>query len=225
MAKILLVEEDTQLAKKLSDWLSSENHSVDVVNDGTEALRRLEDYKFDLVILSADLPQLSGIEVCKKYREAGGNSRIMMTSQKATSDRRITALDTGADDFMAKPFDMAEASAHVRALLRRPMPLTGDFVQVGDLMLETATFRVLKNGREINLVPKEFALLEFLMRHPNRVYSSEALISRVWPTDSEASPDTVRTHITRLRKKLDGDTESGMLKTIHGLGYKLEAGS
>lgn len=117
---------------------------------------------------------------------------------------------------------MKELSARIRALLRRPVALTGSVLQVGELSLEPTTFKVSRSGKEINLLPKEFALLEFLMRHPNQVFSAEALLDRVWSSDSESSPETIRTYIKRLRKKIDQQGEPSMLSTVHGVGYKLD---
>jgi DNA-binding response OmpR family regulator len=138
-------------------------------------------------------------------------------------ESRIEGLDAGADDYLGKPFELSELSARLRALLRRPAQYGGKILTVRSIVLETDTYRVTVDGKEVTLLPKEFALLEFLMRHPNQVFSSEALIDRVWPSDSEASPDTVRTYVNRLRKKLDVEGQSSAIRTIHGIGYKLDA--
>ena len=223
MAKILVVEDDRELAGVIEDWLKADNHSVDVAHDGRDASYRMRQYQYDLAILDWELPEMSGVEVCKKYRAGSGTMPvIMLTGRKATEDK-ISGLDAGADDYLTKPFELGELSARVRALLRRPSQFTGGTLKVRNLTLESETFRVTIDDKEVYLLPKEFALLEFLMRHPGQVFSSEALIERVWPSDSEASPDTVRTHLTRLRKKLDQEGQPPLFRTVHGMGYKLDA--
>lgn len=223
MAKILVVDDDTELAGLVQDFLVAENHSVDMVHDGREAADRLKFYQYDVVILDWDLPKLSGIETCKQFRASGGATPVIMLTGKKMVEDKITGLDAGADDYVTKPFEMGELSARIRALLRRPAAATGNILRARDLVLETDKVRLTRNGQEIYLVPKELALLEFLMRHPDYVFSSEALINRVWPSDSEASPDTVRTYINKIRKKLDREGEPSYLRTVHGLGYKLDA--
>jgi DNA-binding response OmpR family regulator len=223
MPKVLVVDDNTELAVLIHDFLLAENHAVDMVHDGQEAADRLKYYSYDVVILDWDLPKLSGVEVCKSYRASGGATPVIMLTGKKELEDKITGLDAGADDYLTKPFEMGELSARIRALLRRPAAATGNTLKVRELVLETDKMRLTRGDEEIYLVPKELALLEFLMRHPDHVFSSEALIARVWASDSEASPDTVRTYINKLRKKLDRPGEQSYLRTVHGLGYKLES--
>jgi len=143
----------------------------------------------------------------------------MLTAKTATGEK-ISGLDAGADDYLTKPFDVGEVSARVRALLRRPAALTGNVLKLGQIVLERDTHRVTKTGEEIQLLPKEFALLEFFMRHPSQVFSAEALLDRVWASDSEASPETIRTYIKRLRQKIDNKETPSLIQTVHGVGYK-----
>lgn len=222
MAKILLVEDEPDISVIISEWLKNEHHVVELVETGDDALDRLKFYKFDIVILDWMLPGLSGIEVCKAYRAAGGMTPILLLTAKKHVDEKEQGLDAGADDYLTKPFEMKELSARIRALLRRPSAFSGSVLQVGDLQLEPNTFKVTRNGAEISLLPKEFALLEFMMRHPNQVFSAEALLDRVWSSDSEASPETIRTYIKRLRKKIDIEGQPSILSTVHGVGYKLD---
>lgn len=223
MAKILIVEDDPELSGVLQDWLVSEHHVVDTVDDGTEADQLLRHYAFDLVVLDWDLPGMLGVEVCRQFRSRGGSTPILMLTGKGEIKDKTTGLDAGADDYLTKPFHPDELSARVRALLRRPAPVTAtNELKAGDLVLEPGTYRVMRAGKDIRLLPKEFALLEFLMRHPNVVFSAEALIDRVWSSDSDASPDTVRTNIKRLRQKIDTEGQRPMIATVHGVGYKLE---
>jgi len=218
MAKILVVEDDLELSGVIGDWLAAENHSVDIVHNGQEARDRLKHYNYDMAILDWQLPVITGVELCKGYRASGGTMPILMLTGLRAVENRIEGLDAGADDYLMKPFELSELSARMRALLRRPAQYGGKTLKARNITLETDTYRVMVGDKDITLLPKEFALLEFLMRHPNQVFSSEALIDRVWPSDSEASPDTVRTYVNRLRKKVDAD----VIRTIHGIGYKLE---
>jgi DNA-binding response OmpR family regulator len=224
MAKILIVEDEPDLAEPVRAYLTHEHHLVEVVDDGLEALERLRFYKYDLIILDWMLPGMHGVEVCKNFRQSGGTTPILMlTSRKQTNDK-ITGLDAGADDYLTKPFDVQEISARVRALLRRPQAVTSNVLTARNIILETSTFRVTRDGTEISLLPKEFALLEFFMRHPNQVFSAEALLDRVWSSESEASPETIRTYIKRLRQKIDIKGEkNSIIATVHGVGYKLDA--
>jgi DNA-binding response OmpR family regulator len=223
MAKILLVEDEPDFSILIGEYLKTEHHVVEAVETGEDALDRLRFYKYDVVILDWMLPQLSGLEVCKRYRGTGGTTPILLLTAKKHVDEKEQGLDAGADDYLTKPFEMKELSARIRALLRRPQAFSGSVLQVGNLVLEPNTYRVTRSGDDISLLPKEFALLEFLMRHPNQVFSAEALLDRVWSSDSEASPETIRTYIKRLRKKIDLDGQPSILSTVHGVGYKLDA--
>jgi DNA-binding response OmpR family regulator len=168
------------------------------------------------------MPGMSGVEVCRQYRNSGGRALVLMLTGRDHVADKTQGLDAGADDYLTKPFHPDELSARLRALLRRAGSVGSTQLQAGDVVVHPASFKVLKNGKEIQLLPKEFALLEFLMRHQNEVFSSEALLERVWPSESEASPETVRVHITRLRSKIDEPGQPSMIKTVHRVGYKLE---
>lgn len=221
MAKILIVEDEVELAEKLRDWLMFEKHIAEVMHDGAEALAALKLYDYDLIILDLNLPTLSGMQICTEYRSSGGRSPILMlTGRKDISDKE-RGLDVGADDYLTKPFDTRELSARVRTLLRRPATFTGTILQAGDIALDPTSHRVTKRGEEIQLQPLEFALLEFQMRHPNQVYSPDTLLNRVWGTHSEAAVDTLRTYIKTLRKKIDEDGQPSLVQTVFGVGYRL----
>jgi DNA-binding response OmpR family regulator len=223
MAKILIVEDEPDLSEPVRAYLTHEHHLVEVVGDGLEAMERLRFYKYDVIILDWMLPGMQGVDVCKNFRTNGGTTPILMlTSRKQTQDK-IAGLDAGADDYITKPFDVQEISARVRALLRRPQVVNSNVLRARNLVLETSTFKVMRDEQDIQLLPKEFALLEFFMRHPNQVFSAEALLDRVWSSESEASPETIRTYIKRLRQKIDTDTQPSIISTVHGVGYKLEA--
>lgn len=221
MAKILLVEDEPDIAELVVVWLTQDHHAIDVVNNGEDALSLLAVYQYEAIILDWMLPGLSGVEVCRKFRNQGGTTPILMLTAKKHVDEKEAGLDAGADDYLTKPFELKELSARIRALLRRPSAFSGTVLKVGPIVMDTATYKVTKVNEVIQLLPKEFALLEFFMRHPNQIFSAEALLDRVWTSDSEASPETIRTYIKRLRKKIDEEGKQSMLSTVHGVGYKL----
>lgn len=224
MAKILFVEDDTDLSGRVNEWLAFEQHAVECVFDGAEATERLKFYQYELVILDWDLPKKPGIEVCKDFRGSGGLTPILMLTGKGTINDKELGLDAGADDYLTKPFHLKELSARIRALLRRPVSsFTGTTLKIGTLEIDPSSHQLTIDGREVNLLPKEYAILEFLMRHPNEVFSPDALLNRVWNSESDASTDTVYTYIKTLRKKISPEAPSSIIKTVHGVGYKLES--
>lgn len=223
MAKILIVEDDTALAGVVCDWLRKENHVVDHVADGKDGLDRMRFYEYELVVLDLNLPYIDGVEVCRSFRAAGGSARILMLTGRKSIKQKEEGLDAGADDYMTKPYHPRELSARIRALLRRPTEVAGKQLVVGDLVLDTASGKVTKCGSEITLVPKEFALLEFFMRHKGEVFSQDALLSRIWSSESDASTATVRYHVARLRAKIDDENRRSYINTAHRVGYRFEA--
>jgi DNA-binding response OmpR family regulator len=222
MAKILLVDDDTELLATVSDWLKSEGHAPDTSANGSDALDLLRSFQYDIIVLDWQMPGLSGLDVLKRLRSDGCKSLILMLTGKDAVDDKAQGLDAGADDYLTKPFHPKELSSRLRALLRRSREVAPTDLIAGDLVVKPVGFQVLKAGKEVKLLPKEFALLEFLMRHQNETFSAEALMDRVWSSDSEASPETVRVHITRVRAKIDTPGEPSIIKTVHRVGYKLE---
>jgi DNA-binding response OmpR family regulator len=221
MPKILIVEDDLDLRSIVEDWLRHEHHLVETATKGDEAMELIGIYPYDVIILDWNLPVMSGIQILKKFRQDGGKTPVLMLTGQDLAENIETGLDSGADDYLTKPFHMKELSARIRALLRRPQTVTENVLRAGDLTLNPRTFAVTKSGADIRLLPKEFALLEFLMRHPNQVFSAEALLDRVWHSENDAAPETVRTCIKRLRRKIDGESENSLIQTLHGVGYKL----
>ncbi|HEY9786986.1 MAG TPA: response regulator transcription factor [Candidatus Obscuribacterales bacterium] len=222
MAKILLVEDDVDVSEQVEKWLTHEQHAVEVVRDGQEASDRLKFYKYDVVVLDWALPKLSGVEVLKDFRARGGSTPVLMLTGKGAVDEKEEGLDSGADDYLTKPFHFKELSARIRALLRRPQATKTNQLKIRDIELDRASRRVTRNGIDIQLLPKEFALLEFLMRHTNEVFSPEALLDRVWHSESDSSVDTIYTTMRTLRKKISPDDASSIIRTIHGAGYMIE---
>lgn len=222
MAKILVVEDDADVNRTICNALTYEHHTVESVLDGTDALDRLKAYNYDVVVVDWQLPGLSGLEVCREYRSKGGKALMIMLTGKSKLTEKEEGLDAGYDDYLTKPFDVRELSARIRALLRRVSSrISGNVLESGNVKLEPNTYRVTRAGKEIKLVPKEFAILEFLMRHPNIVFSCEALMSRIWTADEESSPEIIRTHIKNLRKKLEVAGQPELIGTVHGVGYRL----
>jgi DNA-binding response OmpR family regulator len=222
VSKILLAEDDERLSGMIRDWLGNEHHNVEAANNGTDAWEILQSSGFDMLILDWELPGLAGIEICAKYRKSGGMSPVLMLTGKSAIDDKEAGLDAGADDYLTKPFHFKELSARVRALLRRAPQVSMGALSCRGIALDLASFKVTRDGKPIELFPKEFALLEFFLRHPDQVFNLEALQQRIWPTDSESSPETLRVHIARLRSKIEVEGEPAILRTIHRRGYILD---
>jgi DNA-binding response OmpR family regulator len=222
VAKLLLVEDDPELAEEVRDWLLHEKYIVDVAPTGNQALAFLSIYQYDALILDWNLPDQSGIEVLKRYRDNGGAAPVLILTGKREIEDKEKGLDAGADDYLTKPFNFKEVSARVRALLRRQPLFVGTKLQAGDLALEVDTHKVTRAGELIRLTPLEFAVLELFMRHPNRIFSHDAILDRVWKSDSTASADTVRTCVKLLRKKVQITDKPPFIGTVHGVGYRLE---
>lgn len=222
MAKILLVEDDRNLAGTVQEWLEFEHYLVEWVETGTDALDMMKSYKYDVIVLDLTIPKMDGIEVCKHYRAQGGQSPVLMLTGRGTVPDKEVGFDAGADDYLTKPFHLKELSARIRALLRRPNSLAGEVLEAGNIALDITAHKVTKAGEEIHLPRMEFALLEFLMRHRGQVFSAEALLDRVWTADSDKSPETIRTSVKKLRSKIDTKGEPSLIRNVHGVGYKLE---
>jgi len=225
VAKILLVEDDEDLSSMIVEWLSNERYLVEPVYDGNDGMDLLKLSQYDVVVLDWDLPGMQGIDILREFRSRGGNTPIIMLTGKGTINDKEMGLDLGADDYLAKPFSIKELAARIRALLRRPAPTTSNILQVRDIGLDTGKYRVTKSGTEVHLLPRDFALLEFFMRHPDEVFSADTLLARVWQSDSEASLEALRTAIKRIRKKLDtseSETES-VIENIPRVGYRLRS--
>ncbi len=220
MAKILLVDDDENLCSVLTMWLKAENHAVEAVLTGKEALDRLRFYTYDLIVLDWGLPDVNGLDVLKEYRSNEGHAPILFLTGKGAISEITAALDAGADDYLSKPFDMKELLARIRAIMRRPPTTNAEIISAGPLTLNLKTFQLTKNGIEVVIIPKEFALLEFFMKHPNEVFNIDTLMERLWPSEAEASPEVVRTYISRLRQKLEAPGEPAMFQTVHRVGYK-----
>lgn len=221
MAKILIVEDNRDISAVVEDSLSMEHHTVEVAQDGHTGRALLRVSNYDLIILDWVLPDMTGLEICSSYRANGGETPILFLTGKSAIVEKEIAFNAGSDDYLTKPFHVRELLARVRALLRRPKVIQEELLQFRDITLDPKLHKVSKNGKEFKLFPKDFALLEFFMRHPNQIFSAEKLLDSVWPSDASASPDTVRQCLMRLRRQLS-DKDDLLIKNVHGVGYKLE---
>ena len=222
---ILVVEDEAALATLLQYNLDKEGYRIDLCADGEEALIRIDEKLPDLVILDWMLPTVSGIEVCRRLRQrpTTRNLPIVMLTARAEETDRVRGLDTGADDYIVKPFLMSELSARVRAVLRRIRPgLADDRITVGDIVIDRVAHRVKRQGKEVHLGPTEFRLLDYLMQHPGRVFSREQLLDAVWGSDVYVEARTVDVHIGRLRKALGATEDNDPIRTVRSAGYSLD---
>lgn len=223
MAKILIIEDDKKLAQGVIDWLSTERHTVDHAESGEDGLQLLGGFSYDLLILDWHLPGIDGLAVCKRLRADGSDMPILFLTAETKVENIETGLDAGADDYLQKPFQVRELSARIRSLMRRPKGLLTNTITAGYLTVELDSHYVMIGDKRISLTPKEFALLEYFIRHPNKFFSSRALLNAVWPSDSESAEETVRTIMFHLRKKITPQGENCLIKTVQGSGYIYES--
>lgn len=223
MSKIIVVDDDKDLCVMVTDALEAQGYTVESVHDGADGRHRLLSFEYDVVILDWDLPKMSGVEILREMRTNGNNTAVLMLTGKSDISAKEEGLDSGADDYLTKPFSMRELNARVRSLLRRPQGFAGTTLKAGDIEYDPVLHKVTRNGEEIKLLPKEMAVLEFFMRHRGQVFSAEAVLNRVWSSESEASTDSFRTCLKRLRQKIDKDGEESVIEFVHGLGYRMKA--
>ncbi len=220
MAKILLVEDDTDLAERIAEFLVREGHVAEHLADGKEAEYRVKNYQYDLLLLDWEVPGMAGVDICQAYRAAGGSSPVLMLTGRSSVSDKTTGLDIGADDYLTKPFDFRELSSRIRALLRRGQKtLHSNTLKAQDLELDSAKRTVTRAGQEIDLTPREFAILEFMMKHADQVVSPDMILNGVYSSESESTIDSIYTLMKNIRKKLSD--KQTLIKTVHGIGYKL----
>ena len=220
-----MVEDETKMAGLLKRGLEEEGYAVDVAEDGQTGMWLARENSYDAVVLDVMLPDLDGFELCRKLREARRWSPVLMlTARDAVADR-VAGLDAGADDYLTKPFSFAELLARVRALVRRGTPERPVILRVGDLTLDPATRHVTRGAVPVDLTAKEFALLEFLMRHPGEVLTRTRLIEHVWDFAYEGDSNVVDVYIRYLREKIDRPFGQDSLETVRGAGYRLRGES
>lgn len=220
--KILLIEDDKQTAATIRETMK-DYYAVDVVYTGEDGDFQAQVNGYDTIIIDLVLPDIDGVTVCKRIRKAGIKTPILVLTGKAQVRDKVTALDAGADDYLTKPFSFAELLARVRALIRRnPDTLSSNKLFVGDLNLDASSNTARRRGRKISLRRKEFSLLEFLMRNSGRVVTRSMILEHVWETETDPVTNTIDVHIKSLRDKVDRPFKKSLIKTVHGLGYKLE---
>lgn len=221
MAMILVVDDDPKIRSVLGRGLRFEGYDVQLAADGYEALRIARAMPLDLVVLDVMLPGMDGMEVCRRLRRGMSAPILMLTARDAVPDR-IAGLDSGADDYLIKPFDFDELLARVRALLRRVQPQGEEVLAFDDLRLNTGTREAERAGRRIELTTREYELLLLFLRHPRQVLTREQILDRIWG-DASVESNTIEVHVGRLRDKLEAGGEERLIQTIRGAGYALRA--
>jgi len=221
--RILLVEDDSQLVASLSEALVVQRYIVDSARDGESAWDNTQAIVYDLILMDVTLPKLDGVRLCQRLRDRGYFSPILMLTARDTSLDKVIGLDAGADAYMVKPFNLQELLAQIRALLRRGQSGTSPILRWGDLSLDPSTYEVIYERSLIRLTPKEFALLEALMRYGKKVLSRAALIEQVWTWQESPEEDTIKTYVKNLRAKLkDAGAPNDLIETVRGVGYRLK---
>ncbi len=220
--RLLLVEDEEELVSALARGLRREGYAVDVALDGQAGWEMADVNEYDLVLLDLNLPQMDGIEVCRRLKQSQPQVLILMLTARDLPTQKIAGLDVGADDYMVKPFHFGELCARLRALLRRDMRVRGTLLSYGDLKLDPMAKIAWKGEQRLELTNKEFGILEYLLYHAGEVISQEKLIEHVWDANANPFTTTVRVHINSLRRKLADDPEHPLyIETIVGVGYRL----
>jgi heavy metal response regulator len=221
--RILLVEDEPHIADFVRRGLTEHGYSVDVATDGEEALAWPSVADFDVIILDVMLPIRDGVDVCRSLRSSGVRTPVLMLTARDAVEDRVRGLDSGADDYLVKPFAFTELLARIRALSRREPALIGTELRVGDVVMDTAARTAKRGDAEIRLTAKEFAILEYLMRHPDQVLSRTVIAEHVWNYDFDNATNVIDVHVKNLRKKIDGPAATKLIHTVRGFGYKISA--
>lgn len=222
MAKILIVEDDQTLALSIATALEAYGHKVEMTDNGDDAIDLLNRFGYDLAIIDWGIPGKAGIEVIHTYRAGGGVGNILMLTGKSHIDDKEKGFSTGADDYLTKPFDMRELRARVDALLRRVHAYKEETIVTGDLAVDLTNRIVRLKGHEIALTSTEYAVLEYLIRRPNRFFTVEELLNNIWESGADVTEHAVRQCISRLRKKLAPEETESIIRTSKGLGYRID---
>lgn len=222
--RVLIIEDEHKIAGALKKALGQESYAVDVCYDGDEGYAMATTEPYDIAIIDRMIPgEYDGLAIVKAMRDAKIHTPVIILTAMSSVRDRTKGLDTGADDYLVKPFALEELLARVRALLRRPAETHSNVLTVGDLTLDTVNFVVKRAGDDISLSSREFALLEYLMRNPGRPITKEVMISHVWDYDADILPNTVEVYIKYLRSKIDAPYKTDLIHTVRGFGYKIEA--
>lgn len=223
--RILLVEDEHRIATAVKKGLEQERCAVDLAFTGTDGLDLALGEEYDVIILDRMLPGMDGLQICKELRQQKNHTPILLLTAKSQTNDRVEGLDSGADDYLPKPFAFEELVARIRALSRRSKHTTNTILKADSLSLNVNTFVVIRSGRSIQLSNKEFSLLEYLLRHTNTIVTKDQIIAHVWNYDADILPNTVEVYIKNLRVKIDQPftKEKPLIKTVRGFGYKIEA--
>ena len=221
--RIMLVEDELKMARALRRGLEREGYVVDVVEDGNEAVSLGSEYDYDTIVLDVMLPGLDGLAVCKELRSRGRWAPVLMLTARDGVEDRIRGLDVGADDYLIKPFAFGELLARVRALVRRGTAERPAALRVDDVVLDPAAHAVWRSDRAVSLSPREFSLLEFLMRHPGEVVTRTQILEHVWDYDYGRSSNVVDVYVAYLRRKIEQPFERSFIETVRGVGYRVGA--
>lgn len=221
--KILVVEDEHKIANSVKKGLEQESYAVDVAYDGISGFDLAAYENYDVIILDLLMPGLNGLDVCKRLRQKNIQTPILMLTAVGQLEDKVSGLNSGADDYLVKPFAFTELLARIRALSRRSKESLGTTLKIDDLSLNTTTYEVGRNGNEIKLSRKEFALLEYLLRHPYVVLTKDQIINNVWDYDADILPNTVEVYIGYLRNKIDKRSpgKKQLIQTVHGFGYRI----
>jgi two-component system OmpR family response regulator len=221
--RLLVVDDDVKLSRAVGRGLRAEGYAVDVVDDGEAALMKAAVWDYDAIVLDVMLPRRDGFEVCRVLRERGCWAPVLMLTARGQVSDRIEGLDLGADDYLAKPFDFGELLARLRALTRRAPPERPSRLEVGDLVVDPATHEVRRLGESVELTAREFSVLEFLARHPGEVISRAKLLEHVWDENYLGSTNIVDQYVGALRRKLEQPFGRPLIRTVRGVGFRLES--
>lgn len=219
MSRILIGIPEQDLATEMKDWFSQE-HTVQLENNGWRILECLRSNQYDVIIHEIALPEIDAVSMIRNYRASAGSTPIISLAGRHCSEELQRALDAGSDNYLVRPFQLADLSAIVRALLRRPEMRHPKLLTCGAVSMDTEAGIVSRNGTPIHMLPMEYKLLQFFLKHPNQIFSTEALSERVWQKELRLGNETVRTHIRMLRQKLDSTNGPSIITTLRGLGYK-----
>lgn len=219
--RILLVEDNRRLSDSLKRSLMDDNYAVDTAYDGQEGEELAELTPYDLIILDVMLPKKNGVDVCRSLRNQRIKTPILMLTARDALEDRVLGLDSGADDYLVKPFEMDELRARLRALLRRESDDKSSLITIADLVLDPATHFVQRGGKPVELTAREYAMLEYLMRNPNRLITRQMAENHLWSYDSQVLSNAVDVYIRRLRSKIDDPFDVKLIETVRGAGYRL----
>lgn len=221
--RILVVEDEHRIATSIKKGLEMEKFAVDTTFDGISGFDLASSEEYDLLILDIMLPGIDGLEICRRLRSQNIHVPILILTAKSQVQDKVVGLNLGADDYLTKPFSFEELLARVRALIRRPKQTLNTVLKLGDLTLNTQSFKVERSGKEISLTSKEFSLLEYLIRHQDQIIAKQQIINHIWDYDSDILPNTIEVYIRNLRRKVDLPFKGlpSLIHTVRGFGYKI----